>query len=240
MRISRYTYRIRKRGFRISAVVLAAVGLISLSPSRPAMADEYWDQRVSLFDTLPVSHHDIIFLGNSLTDGSEFSEFFKNPDIKNRGIRSDVIDGVSRRLGQVTKGHPKKIFLLIGINDVSHKLSSQTLASKYETLVKEIRRQTPKTELFLQALFPINNSFGRYKNLQGTEKTIRAFNDSIKAIAERNGAEYIDLTETLSDSKGNLKRTFTNDGLHLNGAGYTAWGNAIYPYIGESRIKISD
>lgn len=240
MKIGRYSYKVRKRSLGFSAAALAAVGLMSLIPTGPVRADEYWDQRVSLFDTLPVSRHDIIFLGNSLTDGSEFAEFFKNPDIKNRGIRSDVIDGVSRRLGQVTKGHPKKIFLLIGINDVSHKLSSKTLASKYENLVKEIRRQTPETELFLQALFPINNSFGRYKNLLGTEKTIQAFNDSIKAIAERNGAGYIDLTETLSDSKGNLKRAFTNDGLHLNGAGYTAWGNAISPYIGESRIEIPD
>lgn len=219
-----------------AAMVLPTIALLPGGGSLNANADEYWEQRVSLFDTLPSSHHDIIFLGNSITDGSEFAEYFRNPDIKNRGIRSDVIDGVRKRLTQVTRGVPDKIFLLIGINDVSHKLSSRTLAVKYETLVREIREQTPTTCLYLQGLMPINNSFGRYKNLAGTEGTIRAFNDSIKKIAERNQAVYIDLTEALSDSKGNLRRGFTNDGLHLNGSGYAAWGEVIAPYIGPSRI----
>lgn len=59
------------------------------------------------------------------------------PNIKNRGIRSDVITGVEKRLGQITYGHPAKIFLLIGINDVSHGLSAEKLAERYERLVKK-------------------------------------------------------------------------------------------------------
>lgn len=231
---------IRRAAVRTSLAIMSATGMLAMMPAQPVMADEYWEQRVSLFDTLPASPNDIIFLGNSLTDGSEFAEFFKNPDIKNRGIRSDVIDGVRRRLSQVTKGRPRKIFLLIGINDVSHRLSSSQLAKKYETLVKEIRSQTPETELVLQSVLPVNNSFGRYKNLIGTEKTIAAFNDSIAAIASRNGTLYVDLTPVMSDSNGNLKKSFTNDGLHLNGSGYSAWGNAIAPFVGVPRIEITD
>lgn len=104
---------------------------------------EYWEQRVSLFDAVPVEKGDIVFLGNSITDGGEFSELFCIPGIKNRGISSDVITGVAERLHQVTDNAPRKIFLLIGINDISHNLSLDDLCQRYESLVKSIRKTLP-------------------------------------------------------------------------------------------------
>lgn len=209
-------------------VASAALALSMIMTSAPlANADEYWDQRVSLFDTLPIGPQDIVFLGNSITDGGEFSEYFHNQNIKNRGIRSDVIDGVRKRLHQITDGKPSKIFLLIGINDVSHKLSAKKIAEKYRTLVKEIREQSPHTRLYIQSIMPINNTFGRYKNLQGTEQVITNVNRMLENIAKEEGACYVDLTDALADSRGRLRREFTNDGLHLTGKGYVAWGEAI-------------
>lgn len=198
-----------------------------------ASADEYWDRKTSLFEVLPIYGNDIVMLGNSLTDGGEFAELFDMPNIKNRGIRSDVITGVEKRLTQVTSGHPAKIFLLIGINDVSHGLSTDRLAERYERLVKKIREQSPSTRLYIQSVMPINNDFKRYKGLIGREKTVKEFNVRIKEIAERNGATYIDLWPALSQSDGKLKKGFTNDGLHLNGAGYRAWGHAIEDFVKE-------
>lgn len=209
------------------------LSLAALIPSMPATADKYWEQRVSLFDSLPINSGDIVFLGNSITDGGNFEELFNRKDVKNRGIRSDVITGVQKRLDQVTKGHPKKIFLLIGINDISHALSVDTLAARYERLVKEIRMRSPETKLYLQSIMPINNDFRQYKNLKGRENIIPAFNKRIKDIASVNGAKYIDLWNVLSDRKGKLKRNYTNDGLHLTGPGYRAWTNHLKPYLDE-------
>lgn len=198
-----------------------------------AHADKYWDQRVSLFNQLPVTETDIIFLGNSITDGGNFEELFGREDVKNRGIRSDAIPGVMKRLDQVTKGHPRKIFLLIGINDVSHGLTVTQLAERYEKLVKEIRKRSPQTKLYLQSIMPVNNSFKVYKSLTGKEKTVVDFNAQIKRIAEENGLTYIDLWPALADSNGNMRKSFTNDGLHLTGEGYRAWTNLLRPYLDE-------
>ncbi|MDE6077594.1 MAG: sialate O-acetylesterase, partial [Muribaculaceae bacterium] len=121
--------------FYTTCAILAGVSFLT----QTSVADprsEYWHQRVTLFNLLPVEPGDIVFLGNSITDGGEFSELFDNPSIKNRGISSDVISGVAERLHQVTNYHPSKIFLLIGINDVSHNLSVDRLATDYENLVK--------------------------------------------------------------------------------------------------------
>ncbi len=203
-----------------------------------ASADEYWDQRVSLFETLPVYSTDIVFLGNSITDGGEFAEMLRNPYIKNRGIRSDVINGVRKRLSQVTSGHPAKIFLLIGINDVSHHLGADAIADRYRQLVKDIRSQSPSTQLYIQSIMPINNTFRRYKNLTGQEKEIVRLNEKLEEIAREEGAQFIDLTAALSDKEGRLRKEFTNDGLHLTGKGYSAWIEQLKPFIGPSPENI--
>ncbi len=213
---------------------LFLLGLLTLSPLQMEARSEYWHQRVTLFDLLPVEPGDIVFLGNSITDGGEFTELFNNPNIKNRGISSDVISGVKERLYQVTNNHPSKIFLLIGINDVSHNHTVEKLASDYEDLVKNIRSESPESKLYIQSVMPINNDFGRYKNLKGKETTVKQLNERLKIIAERNGAEYVDLWPALADKKtGKLRKEFTNDGLHLLGKGYDAWADAIRKLVEE-------
>ncbi len=210
-----------------------ALLIFTLFISTSAHADKYWEQRVSLFDHLPVTENDIIFLGNSITDGGNFEELFKREDVKNRGIRSDIIPGVQKRLEQVVKGHPKKIFLLIGINDVSHGHSVDKLTERYETLVNEILHRSPETQLYLQSIMPINNDYGVYRNLKGKENTIVEFNKRIKEIAEKNDLAYIDLWPFLADKNGKLNKKYTNDGLHLTGPGYRAWTNGIRSYLDE-------
>lgn len=209
------------------ARTLTMILLLAAACCLPARADEYWDQKTSLFDVLPVYSDDIVFLGNSITDGGEFAELFDMPNIKNRGIRSDVITGVEKRLTQVTSGRPAKIFLLIGINDVSHGLTVDQLAARYERLVRKIREQTPDTKLYIQSVMPINNDFNRYKNLKGREKVIPSLNNRLQTIAAQNGAEYVDLTKALESAPDKLNPKYTNDGLHLNGPGYRAWTRAI-------------
>lgn len=219
----------RKATRTAAALLLLCTGM----PVPQANADEYWDRKASLFEILPVNGNDIIMLGNSITDGGEFGELFGIHNIKNRGISSEVITGVEKRLGPVTAGHPAKIFLLIGINDVSHGHSVAKLAERYERLVKKIREQSPATRLYLQSVMPINNDYRRYKGLFGKEKTVKDFNVKIKDIAGANEAEYIDLWPELAGPDGKLRKEYTNDGLHLNGAGYRAWTRAIEKYVRE-------
>lgn len=213
--------------------MLLTVGGVTFVSLPASAQDEYWHQRVSLFDKLPVGNADIVFLGNSITDGGEFQELFGIENVLNRGIRSDHIDGVRKRLDQVTSGHPAKIFLLIGINDVaSARNTAATIAAKYDRLVKEIREKSPESELYIQSIMPINNDFKRYKSLIGRENIVKEVNSKLIEIAKENGATYLDLWPALADpTTGKLRRNFTNDGLHLTGAGYRAWVGAIREYV---------
>lgn len=224
------------RSIRISGAAAVMVCLLSLLNVADLFGQRnaYWKQRTTLFDLLPIEKDDIVFLGNSITDGGEWSELFNNEKLKNRGISGDVISGIKERLYQVVDGKPGKIFLLVGINDVSHNLTAERILSEYEDLVKEIREKTPETRLYIQSIMPIDNGFNRYKALIGKENVVTEINNGLPEIARKYGATYIDLWPALSDrATGKLKKKFTNDGLHLTGAGYAAWVDAIRGFVEE-------
>ena len=194
---------------------------------------ELYYQRASLFEILPVDSTDIVFVGNSLTHGCEWHELFGMPNIKNRGINGDVVQGVFERIDPVVKGHPKKIFLLTGVNDVSHNLTADSIATALGKLIDYIRVNTPQTRLYVQSLLPINNSFGRYKAIFGKEQVIRDINVKLAAMAEEKGFVWINSYPIFADENGNLDARYTNDGLHLLGNGYIHWKNFLMPYVME-------
>ncbi|MBP3589354.1 MAG: sialate O-acetylesterase, partial [Muribaculaceae bacterium] len=165
----------------IKSLFIAGASALAAAPVASAES-EYWEQRASLFDILPVNSGDIVFLGNSITDGGEFAELFGMSNIKNRGISADVVKGVEKRLDRVIENQPKKIFLLIGINDVSHNLSADSIASDYARIVKRIRKEAPRTELYIQSVMPVNNDFKRYKNLLGKERVITELNGKLRTL----------------------------------------------------------
>ena len=63
--------------------------LLLLAAAAVFAQSEYNFQRRSLFEKLPVTSKDIVFLGNSITDGGEWNELLANPRVKNRGISGD-------------------------------------------------------------------------------------------------------------------------------------------------------
>lgn len=192
----------------------------------------YYYQRTSLFEKLPIDSDDIIFLGNSITDNCEWHELFGNPNIKNRGIGSDVSMGVYERLAPIVEGKPAKIFLMIGINDVSHDLSTDSIVGNIARIVRKIRHDSPATQLYIQSMLPINNSFGQYRKLAGKEPQIVEINQRLEQLAAAEQCTYIDLYSHLTAPGSNdLDPAYTNDGLHLLGDAYLVWKEVLQPYL---------
>lgn len=194
---------------------------------------ELWGQRAALFNYLGVDSTSIVMLGNSLTHGNEWHEFLDNPNVVNRGINGDIIEGIIDRLDCVTDGKPAKIFLLIGANDVSHNLSVDSIATAAGQLIDLIRQRTPQTRLYVQSLLPINNSFKRYKAMTDKEQVIRDINLKLRPIAEQKGCTWVEVHSLLTDADGNLRREYTNDGLHLLPEAYIVWREVLMPFINE-------
>ena len=191
----------------------------------------YYYQRASHFEQLPTSSKDVIFLGNSITDGAEWGELFQDKRVKNRGISGDTTWGVYDRLETILKGNPKKIFLLIGINDIGRGRDDQYVIDGVERIVKRIKKESPRTQLYVQSILPVNPVYGKFGGHTSQWERIPGINAHIKEIAAREGATFIDLFSSFADQEGKMNKDLTNDGLHLLGQGYEVWKKVVLPYI---------
>jgi lysophospholipase L1-like esterase len=183
----------------------------------------YYEQKVSLFRLLPSKKNAIIFLGNSITDIGEWAEIWQHPRVINRGVSSDNTFGVMARLDEVTQHQPAKIFVMIGINDIARGTPVATILSNYSRIISEIKSASPRTQVYIQSVLPTNNSFSQFVRHQNKDSQIREVNEGLAQLALQEGLDYIHLYPHFLDETGKLSSDYTNDGLHLNGAGYMLW-----------------
>lgn len=187
---------------------------------------EHYAKRLELFikDIPQRQAGGIVFVGDSITEGFPTDCVFPKDNVINRGIGGDKVTGVTERIDVSVKDlKPKKIYLMIGINNILWipDTSIEELAKEYEILVAEIKKVAPNAELNIQSVLPLSGQFANKNDV------VDKFNELIKKIAKNYSAQYIDLQPALSDSSGLLRSDFTADGLHLNLEGYMAWMSVI-------------
>ena len=201
-------------------------------------AEDFWTQamishysrRVSHFNNLPVKKGAIIFIGDSITEQCNWSELFDNPEIINRGIGGDVVEGVAKRLEFLKTSEPAALFLMIGINNMNRGDSNDAIFKEYKLLVEKIKTYNPSIKLFLYSILPINeNSFIGIPI--ASNESIEALNQNIQKLAENIDAVYINLFSHFLNSERKLDKKYSNDGLHINGEGYLLWEEVIKNYI---------
>ena len=218
--------------YLILLVFLSALNLYAQqSQQQPLRYSPHYYHKKSHFETLPNSANEIIFLGDSLTDGCNWSELFQDPRMKNRGIGGDITDGILIRLREVTESQPAKIFLMIGINDLARGKQVPDVVNNIQAIIKKIRSSSPRTVIYLQSLLPVNSDFGMFPEHTNKGSAVIAVNDRLKNLAEKYAITYIDIHSALVNKEGKLHPNYTYDGLHLTGEGYVIWKRQIRDYM---------
>lgn len=220
---------------RYYTLICACFFTLQVSAQRAGWDSSYrpglYHFKVALYDSFPGSPDDIIFLGNSLTDRVDWNELLETCHARNRGISGDITFGVLQRLSDITKGQPAKIFILIGINDISRNIPDSLIVLNYRTMISRIRSESPGTKVYLQTLMPVNNTFTQFKNHYNKDEHILWINQQIKQIGKDMQVEIIDLYPHFLDARNKLDKAFTEDGLHLNAAGYQVWKKILIPFL---------
>ncbi|SDF50847.1 Glycosyl hydrolase family 20, domain 2 [Mucilaginibacter pineti] len=224
-----------KRIFAICCCLLICRLMAGAQAKLPIYPDSlfstYYQQRVTHFKTLPQTTGDIIFLGNSITDGAEWNELFGDDHIKNRGISGDVTTGVIARLPEVARRRPAKIFLLIGVNDLSRNITPDSVVKNIMLIAGYLHEASPATEVYVQSILPVNKIYNKFGTHTGKSAQIAEINSKLQHMAVSHHYVYINIHDAFCGADGLLRADLTNDGLHLKGEGYLLWKHLLYPYV---------
>ena len=202
-----------------------------------ALADEpFRNHRYDSFKVLETDNESIVFIGNSITDMHCWPEAFKTSDgrylpIVNRGNSGTYSTEQSNNLESYIAGKPKKVFMMIGTNDIATSgglnFSGEQVLQYVKSMVDRIHMRSPETKIYLYSI--LNN-----KTSNRVEATWLHTNKIVKEYVEAQDVEwltYIDLYDKLTGvAQGGV---WSYDYLHLTAAAYKVWCETICEYLAE-------
>ena len=196
-------------------------------------ADPFRTHRYDVFKVLPLNEQNIVFVGNSITNMHEWWEAFGSEgNIVNRGVWGTFIGETVQHIEAVAMGKPKKVFFMVGTNDLG-KNGSRNIDDIIENtriMVERLQRVSPATEIYIQGILP--SVYNRV--LEQLEET----NARLKELCDEFGITYVDLWDDLfSLTQDN---THTLDGLHMKASGYQIWTKKIQELVGASTVYPDD
>ena len=187
-----------------------------------------------------------LFVGSSLMEGFPINEFLMDygmPQvIYNRGIGGFTIPELYSVMDVcIFDLCPGRIFINIGTNDIaSQGYTLEKLIENYRTLLLRIRERLPEAEVYMMAYYPVNEiehfdvEIEWQKHIFGGTRTngnIHAANEAVEKLAEEMGYHFINVNKGLFDEKGQLKREYTIEGLHMYANGYHAVLEELRQYL---------
>ena len=165
----------------------------------------------------------IVFIGDSITKRYNTCEFYRGKLILNRGIPFDTTYGLLERITYDLKDlRIKKIFLMIGINDLKIRSNNNIMLN-----IQMITSKINAKQIYIQSMLPI----AYYMSEQN--KRIIQINNLLMNFCKNNIYEYIDLHSHFLDERKGLSSDYSRDGVHLNLKGYILWSNLIRQFIDD-------
>lgn len=218
----------------ITAFTLA-ICLVATAQHVTYRSTAHYNKKVAEFEEKydEIDSTTIVMLGNSLTEGGgDWNKLINTTDsIVNRGISGDCAKGIMERLSQILPKHPKAIFLMCGINDLSHDIGVDKVVRLCTGLIAKIREEAPETKLHVLGLLPFDED-SKWKTLKGKSADVPLINARLQDYCEANDITFINFYSKLTLGDTNImSKPFSLDGLHINKFGYQIWAAEITPYI---------
>lgn len=144
--------------------------------------------------------------------------------VYNRGISGDTSNRLLERFrDNVLLIKPKKVVLLIGINDLTAGAAPEYIAQNVSKMLEMMSNEPYEIQVILQAVYPVNIKMNLHlKRRKVDSRIIGQLNELLENAALKYGAHFLDLTAVLSENEAMLKKEFTYDGLHPNAQGFAA------------------
>jgi lysophospholipase L1-like esterase len=168
------------------------------------------------------SENRVVFMGDSITDIWNLTEYFPGRPYINRGIGGQTTPQMLIRFRpDVIALKPRVVAILAGTNDIAGNTGLMTLEmieNNYASMAELAKANGIK--VIFASVLPIHD-YGRTKvSERRSPEQILKLNEWLKGYCRANGHIYLDYFSTMVDDKGMLKADLANDGLHPNAEGY--------------------
>jgi lysophospholipase L1-like esterase len=166
---------------------------------------------------------DIVFIGDSITNGGRWSEFFPTWKVANRGVGGDKASDIVRRLDSVISTLPSKAFIMVGINDIHQAVSVSNILDNYSIIIDTLKDEN--IDVYVQSTIQCEITIcgARYVGL------VDKLNNGLAELSLEKEVTFLHLGK-LSEV-GGLSTIYTTDGVHLTAEGYIYWVEALAPLL---------
>ncbi len=172
--------------------------------------------------------NDAVFVGDSLTVGFQMysnlveADFLSSTALSITGLGSvDAPGGGGSILDRIQNDTYKKIYIMLGINELIEPSNKDAFMGKYGSLIDTVKQTHPDAYIYVQSILPVSqteDAKGRLRN-----EYIYDFNAALEQLTADKGAYYLDIASALADENGFLPEQSTVDGIHLNQEYYLKW-----------------
>ncbi|MFF1879767.1 GDSL-type esterase/lipase family protein [Leifsonia sp. NPDC058230] len=171
----------------------------------------------------------VVFLGDSLTYGGKWDEWFSELDARNFGIGGNKASDVLKRLDAVIELEPSLVVLMLGTNDIGQPdLTTIDIAAGYAQILARLRLES-SASVIVQSAPPRQAQWAA---------PLRELNNRYRSLADAFGHGYLDVWPVFSADGVELDGPLTTDGVHFTDEGYDRWMSVLRPMV-EREISAS-
>ncbi|MFP4102110.1 GDSL-type esterase/lipase family protein [Coleofasciculus sp.] len=138
----------------------------------------------------------------------------------NQGISGENSRQILERLSAFSQTRPDTIYVMAGTNDLRQGIRDRVILDNTRQIIQRLRQNHPQAQIIVQSILPT-----RLPAIKSDR--IRNLNQHIAAIAQQEGAGYLNLHSLFVNNQGQMQRELTTDGIHLARRGYAVWQEAL-------------
>jgi lysophospholipase L1-like esterase len=170
---------------------------------------------------LPQSDRDVVFIGDSITEGWKFGDpaFFARGTI-GRGVSGQTTPQMLVRFpADVLALHPRVVHIMGGTNDIAGNTGPSTLDEIEANIAAMVTLAKAAGIRVVLAAVPPAASFKWSPALKPAPR-IAALNQRLRALAARERVVFVDYGTVLGQPDGAMRQELSLDGVHPATAGY--------------------
>ena len=152
--------------------------------------------------------------------------------IVRRGFGGSNMKDVRHFLDELVLRHePRAVLLYEGDNDAAAGATSEQILVHFDAIAAGIHKLLPRTRIYILAVKPSIRRWNLWEAMSATNALLADRADADERVT------FIDIASPMLGEDGTpLPEIFVADNLHMNGAGYDIWRDAVRPVLVDAEV----